>query len=165
MTVPAAVSMPTSTSLRALDSADQPTASTGGRSMPALARQAALYVAVGATATALNTALYLPLRSWIDAVPAAMLALAVSAVASTEAHHKRTFAGSEMIRYRQHAQNALVFLFYCGYSTVTLAAVQLIAPDPTPQVEAFALAMASTAGGLTRFLLLQSWVFRRTPSR
>lgn len=124
-----------------------------------VAVQLARYAVIGGSSTALNAGLFLLLRPWLDAVPANLVALTVTTAVSTEANRRFAFGGAHAHRLREWVQDLGTVLFYAGYSSVVLLGLHLVDPGATPGQEAAAVAVASVAGGLTRFLVLRYWVF------
>lgn len=123
-----------------------------------------LYVVAGGVTTAMQAGLFLLLRPWLDSVLANLVAIAVTTVVNTEFHRRVTFADSESTANRRRVQSLLTFAFYAGYGSVVLAILQSFVDAPSANLEAVVLAVASTLGGLARFVLLRWWVFtRRTP--
>jgi putative flippase GtrA len=121
--------------------------------------QLARYAVIGGSSTALNAGLFLLLRPWLDAVPANLVALTVTTAVSTEVNRRFAFGGARAHRLREWVQDIGTVLFYAGYSSVVLLGLHLADPGATPGQEAAAVALASVAGGLTRFLVLRYWVF------
>ena len=124
-----------------------------------VALQLARYAMVGALGTAVSTLLYVVFRIWWDAVPANLAALVLSTVLSTEANRRFTFGGAHVDRVREYLQNAGTVAFYAVYSSVVLLLLEQVVTDPTALQESLAVAGASVAGGLARFVLLRNWVF------
>lgn len=122
-------------------------------------RQLARYVVVGVLGTTVSALLYLVFRTWWDAVPANLAALMLSTVLSTEANRRFTFEGAQVDRVREYVQNAGTVGFYAVYSSAVLLLLQQVVVDPTALQESLAVAGASVAGGLARFVLLRNWVF------
>ena len=124
-----------------------------------LAVQLVRYAVIGGSSTALNAGLFLLLRPWLDAVPANLVALTVTTAVSTEANRRFAFGGATPHRLREWVQDIGTVVFYAGYSSAVLLVLHLVDPGATPGQEAAAVAVASVAGGLTRFLVLRFWVF------
>jgi putative flippase GtrA len=124
-----------------------------------LAVQAARYVLVGGLGTAVNAAVFLLLRTGLDAVPANLVALLVSTAVSTEANRRFTFGGGGVHRWRVRVQVGGTVLFYAFYSSAVLLLLALVVESPTVVQQTAAIAGASVLGGLGRFLLLRYWVF------
>lgn len=122
-------------------------------------RQLARYAVVGGSSTAFNAGLFLLLRPWLDAVPANLVALTVTTALSTEVNRRFAFGGATAYRLREWVQDIGTVVFYAGYSSVVLLVLHVVDPGATPWQEAAVVAIASVAGGLTRFLVLRYWVF------
>jgi putative flippase GtrA len=117
------------------------------------------YAVVGGLGTAVNAAIFLLLRTSLDAVPANLIALVLSTAVSTEANRRFTFGGAEVHRWRATVQNGGTVLFYAFYSSAVLLLLGLVIDTPTPLEETIAVAAASVLGGIGRFLVLRHWVF------
>ncbi|QWF78260.1 GtrA family protein [Amycolatopsis sp. CA-230715] len=123
-----------------------------------------LYVVAGGVTTAMQAGLFLLLRPWLDSVLANLAAIAVTTAVNTEFHRRVTFADSESTANWRRVQSVLTFAFYAGYGSVVLTVLQALVVSPSANLEAVVLAVASTLGGLARFVLLRWWVFtRHTP--
>jgi putative flippase GtrA len=117
------------------------------------------YAVIGGLGTLVNAVAFLLLRTWLDAVPANLVALVLSTAVSTEANRRFTFGGAAVHRWRANVQNGGTVLFYAFYSSAVLLLLGMIDSSPTPLEETFAVAAASVLGGLCRFLVLRYWVF------
>ncbi|GAB3510954.1 GtrA family protein [Amycolatopsis cihanbeyliensis] len=124
-------------------------------------RHAAWYVAAGAATTGLQALLFLALRQPLGSHPANLLAIAVTTLANTEFHRRVTFAGAASPTGRRYLQAVLTFAFYAGYGAAVLFTLHAVAPQAGAVAESVAVAAASLAGGVIRFLALRSWVFLR----
>jgi putative flippase GtrA len=124
-----------------------------------LAVQLARYAVIGGGATALNAALFLLVRPWLDAVPANLVALVLTTAVSTEANRRFAFGGARAHRLREWVQDVGTVAFYATYTSTVLIGLEWILVRPTPAEEATAVALASVAGGLLRFAVLRFWVF------
>ena len=121
--------------------------------------QLARYALVGGLGTSVNALVFLVLRTWLDSVPANLVALVVSTAVSTEANRRFTFGGAAVRRFREGVQNTGTVLFYAFYSSAVLLLLGLVVDSPSPVQETLAVAAASVLGGLGRFLVLRYWVF------
>jgi putative flippase GtrA len=130
----------------------------------ALGRQLLRYAVVGFLGTVVSTVLFLVFRTWWDAVPANLAALALSTVASTEGNRRFTFDDALAGRTREYVQNAGSVLFYAVYSSAVLVLLGQIVDDPTALQESVAVGMASVLGGAARFVVLRNWVFDGAPA-
>lgn len=129
------------------------------RRHPAL-RQLARFALIGALGTVLNAVIFLVLRQWWTALPANLVALVLSTAVGTEANRWFTFDAPHVAhRWRAHAQNVGMIVFYACYSSAVLMLVAAAVDDPSPLLESVAVAAASVLGGAARFLVLRYWVF------
>jgi putative flippase GtrA len=117
------------------------------------------YAVIGGLGTLVNALAFLLLRTWLDAVPANLVALVVSTAVSTEANRRFTFGGAAVHRWRANVQNGGTVLFYAFYSSAVLLLLGMVDATPTALEETFTVAAASVLGGLGRFLVLRYWVF------
>jgi len=120
------------------------------------------FVINGVLTTIAYAALYLLLRTWLTAVPANALALAVTAVANTQANRYFTFGlrGRRGL-VRQHAAGALVYLLALALTGGALAVLQALDPHPARGIEVIVLVLASAFATVSRYFALRSWVFAR----
>lgn len=123
------------------------------------------YAIVGGLGTGVNALVFLLMRTWMDTLPANLVALIVSTLVSTEANRLFTFGGAVAHRWRAHVQNGGTVLFYAFYSSAVLLLLTLLVDSPSPLLESAAVATASVLGGLGRFLIMRYWVFRSDPVR
>ena len=121
--------------------------------------QIARYSVVGGLGTAANALIYLLLRTWLEPVPANLIALVSSTFVSTEANRRFTFGGSAAHHWRKYVQNGGTVLFYAFYSSTVLLLVGALVDGPSPTLEAGAVAVASVLGGACRFMVMRYWVF------
>ena len=117
------------------------------------------YAMVGGLGTLVNALVFLLLRTWLDSVPANLVALVVSTAVSTEANRLFTFGGATVHRWRVTVQNGVTVLFYAFYSSAVLLMLAWLVDSPTPVQETLVVAGASVLGGICRFLVLRYWVF------
>lgn len=122
-------------------------------------RQVVRFTVVGGLSTALNAVLFYVLRAWWDPVPASAVSLVLSTAYSTEAHRRYTFGAGHVRAWRVHLQSAGTVAFYASYSAVVLFVLHMVVAEPTRLEETLSIAAASLLGGVSRFLLLRSWVF------
>ncbi|MCO1653902.1 GtrA family protein [Pseudonocardia humida] len=139
-----------------------------GTSGPALPRfriehpllvQVVRYAMLGAAGTGTNALIFLVLRTWLDAVPANLVALVLSTALSTELNRRFTFGGAAVHRWRNAVQSGGTVLFYAFYSSAVLLLLGLFVDSPSPALESLTVAAASLLGGTVRFLVLRQWVF------
>lgn len=117
------------------------------------------YAIVGGSGTALTAGLFLLLRPWLDTFAANLVALVVSTAVSTEANRRFAFGGARAHRLREWVQDIGTVAFYAGYTSGVLVLLHLLVPAAGPMQEAVAVAVASVAGGIARFVVLRNWVF------
>ena len=67
--------------------------------------------------------------------------------------------GERVRSWRVHLQSVGTVVFYAWYGVAVLAMLHLVVAAPTRLQETASIAAASVLGGITRFLLLRSWVF------
>ncbi len=131
-----------------------------GRKHP-LFVQIVRFMLVGGLGTGANALFYVVLRTWMEPVPANLVALIASTFVSTEANRRFTFGGAVARQWRNYVQNGGTVLFYAFYSSTVLVLVGALVTDPSPTLEAAAVACASLLGGTCRFLVMRYWVFRQ----
>jgi putative flippase GtrA len=126
----------------------------------------ARFLMIGVVSTVAYAALYVLLRPWLGPGLSNALALAVTAVANTQANRYFTFGlrGPEGI-VRQHAGGALVYLLALGLTLGALDALQAIDPRPARAVEVTVLVVASALATVSRYVALRTWVFARRVRR
>jgi glycosyltransferase involved in cell wall biosynthesis len=115
------------------------------------------FAAIGVLSTIAYVLLFVLLHAAVGAVVANALALAITAVANTQANRHFTFGlrGRERL-LRQHAAGAIVYIVTLA---VTNAALLLLHGG------VLVLAGASVTATVTRYLGLRFWVFTRRPRR
>jgi putative flippase GtrA len=125
-----------------------------------------MFLTVGIASTLAYAGLYLVLRAWLDAPVANAVALAVTAVANTQANRRYTFGvrGCQGL-LRQHAAGALVYVLALALTEGALRVVLVVSPHATHVVEAIVLVAASAAATLTRYVALRAWVFTDPSAR
>jgi putative flippase GtrA len=121
--------------------------------------QVVRYAVLGAAGTGANALVFLVLRSWLDSVPANLVALVLSTALSTELNRRFTFGGAEVHRWRSAVQSGGTVLFYAFYSSAVLLLLGVFVDSPSPALESLTVAAASLLGGSIRFLVLRQWVF------
>jgi glycosyltransferase involved in cell wall biosynthesis len=120
------------------------------------------FMLVGALSTIAYALLYLLLRGPLGAEGANALALAITAVANTQANRRLTFGiGGRHRLLRQHVMGALVYALTLGLTSGALAVLQGLAPEPARALELAVLIAASVCATVTRYMALRSWVFAR----
>jgi putative flippase GtrA len=123
----------------------------------------ARFLAIGVASTVAYAILYLLLRGPLGAGGANALALALTAVANTQANRRFTF----QIRgraglLRQHAAGAVVYLIALGLTAGALDVLTGVDPHPARLLEVAVLVAATTVATVTRYVALRSWVFARS---
>jgi glycosyltransferase involved in cell wall biosynthesis len=124
------------------------------------------FLAVGVCSTIAYALLFLLLRGPLGAGGANALALAVTAVANTQANRRLTFrVRGRAGLVRQHAMGAVVYVLTLGLTTGALAVLHALDPAPSRTLELAVLLVATVCATVTRFVALRTWVFahRRHP--
>ncbi len=118
------------------------------------------FLAIGVASTIAYALLYLLARGPLGAVAANALALAITAVANTQANRRLAFAirGREGLA-RQHAAGAVVYLLALGLTDGALAVLRGLDPDPGRLLEVGVLVAASLVATCCRYVALRTWVF------
>src|SRR4051794_1804879 len=124
------------------------------------------FAAIGVVSTLAYALLYLALRGPSGPGVANAVALAVTAVANTQANRRWTFGlrGRERL-LRQHAAGAIVFLLTLGVTSGSLLALHALRNHPSRWLELTVLVAASVTATVTRYLGLRFWVFTQRPLR
>jgi putative flippase GtrA len=120
------------------------------------------FMGVGVLSTLAYVVLYLLLHGALGAGGANALALALTAVANTAANRRLTFGvrGREGL-VRHHARGAVVYALTLGLTSLALASLHRIDPEPAQAVELGVLVVAGAAATITRYVALRTWVFAR----
>ncbi len=131
-----------------------------------MATPLARFLAIGILSTIAYALLYLGLRAPLGAQGANALALALTAVANTQANRHYTFGvrGRRGL-LRQHAAGALVYLLALGLTFASLAVLRGLDPHPAALLEVSVLVIASAGATISRYFALRSWVFARRGGR
>jgi glycosyltransferase involved in cell wall biosynthesis len=120
---------------------------------------------VGIASTLAYAALYLVLRGPLGAPGANALALALTAVANTEANRRFTFGVRGRSRWlRQHAMGAVVYVLTLALTSGALGVLHGLEDAPSRPLELAVLITASAVATATRYVALRSWVFARRQS-
>ncbi|MDX6665626.1 MAG: hypothetical protein QOG68_1832, partial [Solirubrobacteraceae bacterium] len=124
--------------------------------------QVARFMGIGVLSTLAYALLFLALRAPLGPGGANALALAVTAVANTQANRWLTFGlrGRERL-LRQHAMSAVVYVLTLGLTAGAMAVLGGLDPSPSRAVELVVLIGASFCATVTRFIALRTWVFSR----
>ena len=133
----------------------------------AFARPLPRFLTIGMLCTVAYALLYLALRSPLGAGGANALALALTAVANTQANRRFTFGirGRPGL-LRQHAAGAAVYLIALGLTDGALRLLAGLDPHRSTALEVSVLVAASVLATVTRWVGLRTWVFahgRRSP--
>ncbi len=124
------------------------------------------FLIIGVLSTLAYAGLYLLLRAPLGPGAASALALALTAVANTQANRHFTFSvrGRDNL-LRQHAAGGLVYLLALGLTAGSLAVLGRLSPHPSRPLEVAVLVAASALATVTRYVALRSWVFARRARR
>jgi glycosyltransferase involved in cell wall biosynthesis len=118
------------------------------------------FLAIGVASTLAYALLYLVLRGGLGASAANALALALTAVANTQANRRLSFRiRGRAGLVRQHAAGALVYLIALGLTDGALRLLSGLDPHPGRLLEVAVLVLASAVATVTRYVALRSWVF------
>jgi putative flippase GtrA len=128
----------------------------------ALQSQVVRFALIGVISTTAYVGLFVTLRPALGAPWATALALALTAVANTQANRHITFGvrGSQRLLV-QHAGGALAFLFALCLTDGALGLLSSLDPHPARWLEVAVLVTASVIATIVRYLALRSWVFAR----
>ncbi|HEX3833110.1 MAG TPA: glycosyltransferase [Solirubrobacteraceae bacterium] len=123
----------------------------------------ARFLAIGVASTLAYALLYLVLRGSLIHMPthpANALALALTAVANTQANRRLSFGiRGKAGLVRQHAAGALVYLIALGLTDGALRLLSGLDPHPGRLLEVAVLVLASAVATVTRYIALRNWVF------
>jgi glycosyltransferase involved in cell wall biosynthesis len=120
------------------------------------------FLLIGAASTIAYAILYLLLRGWLGPGAANALALALTAVANTQANRRFTFGvRGRAGLLRQQAAGAVVYLLALGLTAGALDVLNGVDPHPARALEVLVLVLASAFATVTRYVALRSWVFAR----
>jgi putative flippase GtrA len=124
------------------------------------------FAAIGVVSTLAYALIYLALRPAAGAGAANALALAITAIANTQANRRFTFglSGRDKLA-RHHAAGAVVYLLTLAITSGALLALHLIDPTPARVVELVVLVTASVTATVTRYVGLRFWVFTQQNHR
>jgi putative flippase GtrA len=118
------------------------------------------FATIGALSTLAYALLFVALRGAVGAGAANALALALTAVANTQANRRFTFGvrGRERL-LRQHAAGAMVYLLALAVTTAGLFTLDAVDAHPSRFAEVAVLVTAGVTATITRYLGLRFWVF------
>ncbi|MDO9356926.1 MAG: bifunctional glycosyltransferase family 2/GtrA family protein [Solirubrobacteraceae bacterium] len=121
------------------------------------------FLAIGVFSTLAYALLFVLLRAPLGPGGANAAALAVTAVANTQANRFLTFKvrGAEDLG-RHHVQGLLVFALSLALTSGALGALHLVAPGSGHLLELGVLVVANLVATAVRYLALRNWVFDRT---
>jgi putative flippase GtrA len=124
------------------------------------------FLAIGVVSTLAYALLFTLLRAPLGVAAANATALALTAVANTQANRRLTF-GLRGRRHllRQHAMGAVVYVLTLGLTSGALLVMHALDAHPSRTVELAVLIVASACATVTRFVALRSWVFARRARR
>ncbi len=124
------------------------------------------FLGIGVASTLAYAILFLVLRSPLGPAAANATALALTAVANTQANRFLTFGlrGRTQLM-RQHAMGAVVYVLTLGLTSGALLVLHALDAQPSRHVELAVLIVASACATVTRFVALRSWVFARRAQR
>jgi glycosyltransferase involved in cell wall biosynthesis len=123
------------------------------------------FAAIGILSTLAYALLYVALREPVGPGVANALALALTAVANTQANRRFTFGVRGRDRLvRQQVAGALVYLVTLAVTSAALFMLHALTAHPPRILEVLVLATASATGTVTRYLGLRFWVFRCRPA-
>jgi glycosyltransferase involved in cell wall biosynthesis len=124
------------------------------------------FAAIGVLSTLAYACLYLALRAPFSAALANALALALTAVANTQANRRYTFGlrGRERLA-RQHAAGAVVFLLTLAITSGALLALHVLVARPARWLELSVLLVTGVTATVTRYVGLRFWVFTQRAHR
>ncbi len=127
-----------------------------------LGRPVVRFLAIGVLSTLAYALLYVLLRGGLGADGANALALAVTAVANTQANRRFTFGiRGRAGLVRQHAGGAVIYLIALGLTAGALDVLQGVDRHPPRWLEVAVLVVASTVATATRYVALRTLVFAR----
>ena len=125
-----------------------------------LATPVARFLVIGVISTLAYVALFLALREPLGAGWANALALAITAVANTQANRHFTFGLRGRIGLaRQQAAGALVYVLALALTAGALDLLNELARNPSRWLEAAVLVAASATATACRYVALRTWVF------
>ena len=116
--------------------------------------------AIGVLSTVAYALAFLALRLGLSGEAANALALALTAVANTQANRRFTFGiRGRAGLLRQHTIGAVVYLLALGLTEGSLRVLQMIAPHAPRGGEVAVLVGASVLATVSRYVALRAWVF------
>lgn len=129
-------------------------------------RQLSRFVTIGVISTIAYALLYVVLRPPLGAGAANAVALALTAVANTQANRRYTFGlGGREHLLRDQTAGAAVYLVTLAVTEGALQGLHAFDARPARLLEVSVLVLASTAATLVRYVLFRGWVFARARAR
>lgn len=124
----------------------------------ALLRQATSFAAMGLASSLLQGALYLAVRLFATASIAAAVSLVLSTVANTAANRALTFqVKDDTGRVRAQFLGLLLLGVTWAFQQAGLLVIEPLALSAN--LEAVAVVICGSLGGILRFILMRTWVF------
>lgn len=124
------------------------------------------FLGIGVVSTIAYALLFVALRAPLGPAAANAAALALTAVANTQANRHFTFGlRGRTHLLRQHAMGAVVYVLTLALTNGALLVLHAVDAAPSRAVELAVLAAASICATVTRFVALRSWVFARRARR
>jgi putative flippase GtrA len=124
------------------------------------------FLGVGVVSTLAYALLFVALRGPLGIGAANATALALTAVANTQANRHFTFGlRGRAGLLRQHAMGAIVYVLTLGLTSGALLVLHALDARPSRAIELAVLIVAGVCATVTRFIALRSWVFARRARR
>jgi glycosyltransferase involved in cell wall biosynthesis len=124
------------------------------------------FLGIGVLSTLAYTLLFLALRAPLGISGANAAALALTAVANTQANRHLTFGlRGRTGLLRQHAMGAVVYVLTLGLTSGALLVLHVLDARPSRPLELAVLIAAGVCATVPRFVALRSWVFARRARR
>jgi glycosyltransferase involved in cell wall biosynthesis len=121
------------------------------------------FLMIGGLSTIAYTLLYVIMRMWLGSTSANAIALALTAVANTQANRRFTFGlrGRSKLA-SQHAAGALIYLLALALTNGALAVLHALSARPGRGLEVLVLMLATGCATISRYVALRTWVFARS---
>jgi putative flippase GtrA len=124
------------------------------------------FLGIGVLSTVAYALLFVALRGALGVAAANAAALALTAVANTQANRHLTFGlRGRAGLLRQHAMGAVVYVLTLALTSGALLVLHAVDARPSRAVEVAVLIGAGFCATVTRFVALRSWVFARRARR
>lgn len=128
-----------------------------------MTKQAVRFAAIGAVSTLAYLLLFLMFRPLLGAQMANFLASVMTVIANTAANRRFTFGVRERAGAARHQlQGFAIFLVGLGITGGSLALLDAMAPAAGRLVELTVLIAANLLATVIRFVLMRSWIFKRS---